>query len=52
MSADGARDVVMLNDLYAGGTHLPDVTVVAPAVASVGVVGYVANRAHHADIGA
>src|SRR5512139_3363286 len=48
-----AGDVVMLNDPYAGGTHLPDVTVVAPVFLSRehSPFGYVANRAHHADIG-
>ncbi|MFQ5667957.1 MAG: hydantoinase B/oxoprolinase family protein, partial [Candidatus Binatia bacterium] len=46
-------DVVMLNDPYAGGTHLPDVTVVAPVFLPGERVpfAYVANRAHHADIG-
>src|SRR5581483_215408 len=56
-------DVVLLNDPYAGGTHLPDVTMVAPVYSeSVGkpkskkngnqkLLFYVANRAHHADIG-
>ncbi len=45
-------DVVMLNDPYAGGTHLPDVTMVAAAHDRRGrLVGFVANRAHHADIG-
>jgi len=46
-------DVVMLNDPYAGGTHLPDVTVVAPVFLprERRPFGYVANRAHHADIG-
>ncbi len=46
-------DVVMLNDPYAGGTHLPDVTVVAPIhlPGEAAPFGYVANRAHHADIG-
>jgi N-methylhydantoinase B len=50
----GPGDIVMLNDPYAGGTHLPDVTVVA-AVYGAGKrrapLFYVANRAHHADIG-
>lgn len=48
-----AGDVVMLNDPYAGGTHLPDVTVVAPVFLGRqrSPFGYVANRAHHADIG-
>src|ERR1700687_784983 len=71
-------DVVILNDPFAGGTHLPDVTLVMPVVSSqLSVVSpdsgnrnrpngktlqrttdngplplfYVANRAHHADIG-
>ncbi len=42
---------LILNDPYAGGTHLPDVTVIAPVFASGACVGFVANRAHHADIG-
>ncbi len=46
-------DVVVLNDPFAGGTHLPDVTVVAPVFArgAKRPFAYVANRAHHADIG-
>ncbi len=48
----GPGDVVVLNDPYAGGTHLPDVTVVAPVHdARRRLLGFVANRAHHADIG-
>jgi N-methylhydantoinase B len=50
----GSGDVVMLNDPYAGGTHLPDVTVVTPVFLPGErrrPFGYVANRAHHADIG-
>ena len=47
----GPGDVVVLNDPYAGGTHLPDVTVVAPVHVRGRLAGYVANRAHHADIG-
>jgi N-methylhydantoinase B len=44
--------VVALNDPYAGGTHLPDLTLVAPVHARSGaLLGLVANRAHHADIG-
>ncbi len=43
---------VIVNDPYAGGTHLNDITVVAPAVAADGeLVGWVATRAHHADVG-
>ena len=46
-------DVALLNDPFRGGTHLPDIT----AVASVYVTGsrkpsfFLANRAHHADVG-
>ena len=67
----GPGDVVAVNDPFAGGTHLPDVTLVAPVGATgLGVRGresgkrtnrpptpgsrplfFVANRAHHADIG-
>ena len=40
------------NDPFAGGTHLNDVTLVAPAFSPGGrLVGWVANRAHHADLG-
>ena len=44
-------DVVALNDPFAGGTHLPDVTLVMPVVKGARILFYVANRAHHADIG-
>lgn len=44
-------DVVVVNDPYAGGAHLPDITFVAPVVVAGEVVAYVANRAHHADVG-
>ncbi len=44
-------DVVALNDPFAGGTHLPDVTLVMPVVNKQRTLFYVANRAHHADIG-
>ncbi len=49
----GPGDVAILNDPFAGGTHLPDITAVS-AVYLEGVDGpafYVANRAHHADVG-
>ncbi len=46
-------DQVIWNDPYLGGTHLPDVTLVAPVFYSSGqLAGFVANRAHYADIGA
>jgi N-methylhydantoinase B len=45
-------DMVILNDPYLGGTHLPDVTLIAPLFLQGRLAGFVANRAHHADIGA
>ena len=45
-------DLVILNDPFLGGTHLPDVTVIAPLFVSGKLVAFVVNRAHHADIGA
>ena len=45
-------DVVVTNHPGFGGSHLPDVTLVAPVFADRGdLIGYVANRAHHAEIG-
>lgn len=45
-------DMVILNDPYKGGTHLPDVTIVAPVFMGKDKPQFfVANRAHHADIG-
>ena len=46
-----AGDQVVFNDPYLGGTHLPDVTLVAPVFIAGELAGFVANRAHHADIG-
>ena len=41
-----------LNDPFSGGTHLPDITVVTPAFDPDGtLIGFAANRAHHADVG-
>ena len=54
---DGAGDPLapgeqaVVNDPYEGGTHLNDVTVVAPCHVDGRLVGWVANRAHHADLG-
>jgi len=45
-------DLVVLNDPYMGGTHLPDVTVISPVFVDSTMMGFVVNRAHHADIGA
>jgi N-methylhydantoinase B len=49
----GPGDIAMLNDPYAGGNHLPDITLVMPVFARSGrrPLFYVANRAHHADVG-
>jgi N-methylhydantoinase B len=45
-------DMVVLNDPFKGGTHLPDITLVAPVfMQSAQPVFFVANRAHHADVG-
>lgn len=44
-------DAVIFNDPYLGGTHLPDVTLLSPAFVGDELVGFVANRAHHANIG-
>ena len=44
-------DVAIVNDPFAGGTHLPDVTIVSPVYAGGELFGYAANRAHHADVG-
>src|SRR5881398_3663284 len=49
----GPGDVVMLNDPFRGGTHLPDITLVAPIFIgqSRKPEFYVSSRAHHADVG-
>ncbi|MGE4293205.1 MAG: hydantoinase B/oxoprolinase family protein [Desulfovibrio sp.] len=49
----GPGDMVMLNDPYRGGTHLPDITLVAPIYApgETRPAFFAANRAHHADVG-
>lgn len=45
-------DAILLNDPFAGGAHLPDLTVVTPVWAPDGdVLALCANRAHHADVG-
>ena len=42
----------VLNDPFAGGTHLPDITVITPFFDEHGaLIGFAANRAHHADVG-
>lgn len=44
-------DIVVLNDPYSGGAHLPDITFVAPVFIKDRLIAFVANRAHHADVG-
>ena len=59
-------DLIVLNDPFRGGTHLPDITMVSPVflpppfsspifeengASRRGVLGFVASRAHHADVG-
>ena len=45
-------DMVILNDPFRGGTHLPDITLVAPVfIEEETPIFFVANRAHHADVG-
>jgi N-methylhydantoinase B len=46
-------DIAILNDPYAGGTHLPDITMVLPVffAGEATPAFYVSNRAHHADVG-
>ncbi len=43
----------ILNDPFAGGTHLPDITVITPVFEpGERLLGFAASRAHHADVGA
>ncbi|MFP3951849.1 MAG: hydantoinase B/oxoprolinase family protein [Candidatus Bathyarchaeia archaeon] len=44
-------DMVLLNDPYLSGTHLPDLTLIAPIFYKEELIGYSANKAHHTDIG-
>jgi N-methylhydantoinase B len=49
----GPGDIAILNDPFAGGTHLPDITMVLPVFIEQEkkLIFYVASRAHHADVG-
>ena len=47
----GPGDQIIVNDPFRGGTHLNDVTLVAPCHVDGRIVGWAANRAHHADLG-
>jgi N-methylhydantoinase B len=48
-------DLIVLNDPFRGGTHLPDITMVSPVFLPPGqggqLIGFAASRAHHADVG-
>lgn len=44
-------DAYILNNPYAGGTHLPDITLISPVFIENKVCFYVASRGHHADVG-
>ncbi len=44
-------DLVLLNDPYRGGTHLPDITAIAPVFVRGRLSFFAANRAHHSDVG-
>src|SRR6266516_6938093 len=48
-------DIIALNDPFLGGTHLPDITLIAPVYVQVDdeqrLIGFAANRAHHSDVG-
>jgi N-methylhydantoinase B/oxoprolinase/acetone carboxylase alpha subunit len=44
-------DLVILNDPYKGGTHLPDITCISPVFLGRKLSFFVANRAHHSDVG-
>jgi len=46
-------DVACLNDPFRGGTHLPDITLISPVhlEGDGTLLGYVASRAHHSDVG-
>ncbi|MCG3219878.1 MAG: hydantoinase B/oxoprolinase family protein [Candidatus Heimdallarchaeota archaeon] len=44
-------DIYIANNPYLGGTHLPDIAVIKPIFYDDKLVGYIANRCHHADVG-
>jgi N-methylhydantoinase B len=51
-------DIIALNDPFLGGSHLPDITLIAPIFVQLAeeqqeqrLIGFAANRAHHADVG-
>lgn len=46
-----AGDTIITNHPAFGGSHLPDVTLITPVFDGTQLIGYIANRAHHAEIG-
>ncbi len=44
-------DMIVLNDPYRGGAHLPDIIVISPVFYESRLWGFVANLAHHSDVG-
>jgi N-methylhydantoinase B len=50
-SALSEGDVIVANDPYLGGSHLPDITMFKPIFAHGELVAFAANRAHHVDVG-
>jgi N-methylhydantoinase B len=44
-------DVLLVNDPFIAGAHLPDITVIAPIYSGSRLIGYAASRAHHSDVG-
>jgi N-methylhydantoinase B len=44
-------DMLLFNDPYISGTHLPDITLIAPTYYEGKLVAYLANKAHHSDVG-
>ncbi|MCP2605091.1 hydantoinase B/oxoprolinase family protein, partial [Candidatus Aminicenantes bacterium AH-873-B07] len=47
----GPDDTVILNNPYEGGTHLPDITCISPLFINNKPLFFIANRAHHSDVG-
>jgi N-methylhydantoinase B len=45
------NETFVLNDPFAGGSHLPDITLVSPLAHEGEIVGYACTRAHHSDVG-
>ena len=44
-------DMILFNDPYISGTHLPDITLISPIFLNDEIIGYAANKAHHSDVG-